>query len=73
VPVHARRYFQLHATLDVRHSIKWNDEILHTLVQSNPRAARPIAEGALMRLTAGARCFQHYREHFGLGTNSNKH
>lgn len=69
VPVHARRYFQMHATLDVRHSIKWNDEVLHTLVQANPRAAQPIAEGALMRLKAGARCFQCYREHFGLGTS----
>jgi hypothetical protein len=70
VPVHARRYFQLHATLDVRHSLKWNDEVLHSLVQANPRAARPIAEGALMRLNAGARCFQCYREHFGLGLSS---
>jgi hypothetical protein len=72
VPVHARRYFQLHATLDVRHSLKWNDEVLHSLVQSNPRAARPIAEGALMRLASGARCFQCYREHFGLRIG-NKH
>jgi hypothetical protein len=72
IPVHARRYFQIHTTLDVRHSIKWNDEILHTLVQANPRTAQPIAEGALMRLKAGARCFQCYREHFGLG-NSSKH
>lgn len=73
VPVHARRYFQVHVTLDVRHSIKWNDEVLYTLVQANPRLARPIAEGALMRLAAGARCFQCYREYFGFGVSSNKH
>jgi hypothetical protein len=69
VPVHARRYFQVHITLDVRHSIKWNDEVLYSLVQANPRVARPIAEGALMRLAAGARCFQCYRDHFGIGVN----
>lgn len=70
VPVHARRYFQVHVTLDVRHSIKWNDEVLYTLVQANPRVAHPIAEGALMRLAAGARCFQRYRGHFGFGPGS---
>ncbi|TMA17069.1 MAG: iron-containing redox enzyme family protein, partial [Deltaproteobacteria bacterium] len=32
----------------------------------DPRAARAIAEGALMRLAAGARCFARYREQFGI-------
>lgn len=57
----ARRYFALHATLDVKHSIAWNREVLGPLVAANPETARPIAEGALMRLEAGRRCFERYR------------
>ena len=61
VPRQARRYFTLHATLDLQHSAAWNREILAPLVAQEPRAARAIAEGALMRLRAGARCFERYR------------
>ena len=68
-PVAARTYFQLHAGLDVKHSKAWNEEVLFPLVEADPGAALPLAEGALMRLAAGARCFSRYREHFGL-TNS---
>jgi hypothetical protein len=57
----ARRYFALHATLDVKHSEAWNREVLRPLVGADPRVARSIAEGALMRLEAGARCFDRYR------------
>jgi hypothetical protein len=57
----ARVYFELHATLDVRHSEAWNREVIHSLVAENPDTALPIAEGALLRLTAGARCFDRYR------------
>ncbi len=57
----ARKYFALHATIDVRHSQAWNREALFPLVESNPALAAPIAEGALMRLKAGARCFERYR------------
>jgi hypothetical protein len=57
----ARRYYALHATLDVRHSRAWNREVLHPLVHQNPALAPLIAEGALMRLRAGARCFERYR------------
>jgi hypothetical protein len=71
IPVNGRKYFQLHATLDIRHSRTWNDEVIYPLVAADARTARPIAEGALMRLNSGARCFQRYREHFGL--NFNKH
>ncbi|MGH8516213.1 MAG: iron-containing redox enzyme family protein, partial [Panacagrimonas sp.] len=56
-----RRYFQLHAGLDVRHSLAWNREVIEPLVAADPRAARAIAEGALLRLCAGARCFERYR------------
>ncbi|HEX8644769.1 MAG TPA: iron-containing redox enzyme family protein [Allosphingosinicella sp.] len=57
----ARRYFELHATLDVRHSRDWNDKVLRPLVAGDPRRARAMAEGALIRLAAGARCFARYR------------
>jgi len=62
---HARHYFALHATLDVKHSIAWNAEVLHPIVASEPRAARAIAEGALLRLDAGRRCFERYRKELG--------
>jgi hypothetical protein len=57
----ARVYFELHATLDVRHSEAWNSEIIRPLVAADPATARPIAEGAVLRLRAGARCFDRYR------------
>jgi hypothetical protein len=60
----ARRYYALHATLDVKHSAAWNREVLHPLVAADPTLARPIAEGALARLEAGHRCFDRYREQF---------
>jgi hypothetical protein len=62
---HARHYFALHATLDVKHSAAWNAEVLHPIVASEPRAARAIAEGALLRLDAGRRCFVRYRRELG--------
>lgn len=57
-----RRYFDLHAVLDVKHSSDWNREVLHPAVTQEPRRARAIAEGALIRLRCGARCFERYRE-----------
>lgn len=66
VPGKARHYFELHAVLDVKHSASWNREILASLIGAFPNAATAIAEGALLRLTAGARCFERYRSHFGL-------
>jgi hypothetical protein len=57
----ARRYYALHSTLDVKHSFAWNREVIHPLVAADPRVARPLAEGALARLAAGARCFDRYR------------
>jgi pyrroloquinoline quinone (PQQ) biosynthesis protein C len=62
----ARRYFALHATLDVAHSREWNAEVLRPLVEADARVARAIAEGALMRLLAGERCFVRYRRELGL-------
>ncbi len=66
LPPEARSYFQLHAGLDIKHSIAWNREILHSLVSANPLAAKPIAEGALLRLSCGARCFERYRLELGI-------
>ena len=58
-----RRYFDLHAVLDVKHSAAWNAEALHPIVSEFPEAARHLAEGALLRLDCGARCFARYRAH----------
>jgi hypothetical protein len=66
IPKLARRYFSLHATLDLKHSEAWNREVLAPLVAQEPRAARAIAEGALMRLRAGERCFERYRRELWL-------
>lgn len=60
-----RRYFALHATLDVRHSEAWNREVLRPLVEEDPRRATAIAEGALIRLSCGARCYRRYRQELG--------
>jgi hypothetical protein len=61
----ARRYFALHATLDVKHSEAWNREVLGPTVAQHPEVACAIAEGALLRLEAGARCFRRYRRELG--------
>ncbi len=61
-----RRYFTLHAVLDVKHSEDWNREAIRPAVAEDPRRATAMAEGALMRLRCGERCFERYRAHFGL-------
>lgn len=62
----SRHYFDLHAVLDRKHSADWNREVIHSLVDADESLARPIAEGALMRLAAGARCYERYRQEFNL-------
>jgi hypothetical protein len=66
VSLMGRQYFRLHAVLDVKHSEAWNQEVLAPLIAAHPELARPLAEGALLRLTAGARCFERYRRELGL-------
>ena len=66
VPAGERQYYALHATLDIKHSIAWNREIIGPLVAERPECATAIAEGALMRLTAGERCFIRYRKELGV-------
>lgn len=61
-----RRYFAVHAVLDVKHAEAWNREVIEPLVREDPRNARAIAEGALMRLRAGARTFARYRRELGI-------
>jgi hypothetical protein len=56
-----RMYFDLHATLDVKHSAAWNAEAIAPAVAEDPGRAVAIAEGALIRLNCGARCFERYR------------
>lgn len=56
-----RKYFALHATLDIEHSRTWNEEVFKPLVAGRPECVRSLAEGAVMRLMAGARCYEHYR------------
>ena len=60
-PPVVRKYFELHAHLDVKHSEEWIAHVLRPLVAEDPSRARFLAEGALIRLTSGARCFEAYR------------
>lgn len=61
-----RHYFALHANIDVKHSEAWNREVIASLVSEDPARAPQIAEGALLRLWCGMRCFDRYREEFGV-------
>ena len=72
IPAKKRHYFALHAVLDVRHSETWNCEVLRPLVAEDPRRARAIGEGAVLRLWHGARCFERYRQKFGLSLLQNE-
>ena len=63
-----RKYFDLHAVLDLKHSEDWDREALRPLVAEDPRRARALAEGALMRLISGRRCFDAYRAALWDGT-----
>lgn len=56
----ARAYFDLHAALDVSHARAWLREVIRPLVEDDPACGQFIAEGALMRLACGARCFARY-------------
>lgn len=58
-----RKYFALHAQLDIEHSRAWNAEALIPLVEAAPECARHLAEGAVMRLICGEQCFEAYRAH----------
>jgi hypothetical protein len=72
IPPKKRHYFALHAILDVKHSEEWNREVLRPLVAEDPRRARAIGEGAVIRLWHGARSFARYRREFGLDVPSSR-
>jgi hypothetical protein len=61
----ARFDFEHHANL-AEHASAWNRRVLSPIVAADARLARPLAEGALLRLSAGARCFARYRAELGL-------
>lgn len=65
-----RKYFELHAHLDIEHSKAWNAEALIPLVSENPACARHLAEGAMMRLICGEQCFEVYRAHLWAGART---
>ena len=60
------RYFRLHSALDVEHWRGWLAEVIEPLLDETPELARPLAEGALLRLNAGAVVIKRYREVLGL-------
>jgi hypothetical protein len=62
-PPTVRKYFELHAMLDIKHAEDWIANVLRPLVSEDPSRAPLLAEGALMRLTCGAWCFDAYRAH----------
>lgn len=72
VPAKKRHYFAVHAVLDVKHSEAWNREVLRPLVKEDPRRARAIGEGAVMRLWHGARTFECYRRELGVHVPHNQ-
>ena len=59
---HTYAYFDLHAVLDVIHARAWLSEVIQPLIEDNPSCAPFIAEGALMRLLCGQRCFNRYAQ-----------
>lgn len=65
----ARKYFALHAQIDIEHSKAWNAEALIPLVAEDPSRARFMAEGAVMRLICGEQCFDTYRAHLWAHTH----
>ncbi len=65
-----RAYFDLHAAIDILHSRAWLKEVIKPLVEDSPSCAVFIAEGALMRLLCGQRCFDRYQQEFALFATS---
>jgi hypothetical protein len=65
-------YFKLHGTIDVVHWRGWRDNALIPVLETQPGLAPYIAEGALMRLNAGARTFDRYRRELGLSLRAKR-
>ncbi|WP_425229099.1 iron-containing redox enzyme family protein [Sphingomonas sp.] len=56
-----RKYFALHSVLDIKHAADWIREALRPAMAEDPSRGRAMAEGALIRLKCGERCFARYR------------
>lgn len=63
-----RAYFDVHATLDISHAEAWIREVIRPLVDAEPGCAAYLAEGALLRLTSGERCFERYSIELGINS-----
>ena len=63
-----RLYYDLHSKIDTQHRQGWNENALKPLVAEDPRRARFIAEGALIRMKCAERCFDRYSELLEDGT-----
>ena len=63
-----RAYFDLHGALDVSHAKCWIREVIRPLVTDNPGCASALAEGAVIRLLCGKRCFDRYSLQLRPGT-----
>ena len=55
-------YYSSSTRFDALHSAAWQREVIEPLIASDSTLAPLIAEGALMRLNAAARCFERYRK-----------
>jgi hypothetical protein len=66
------RYFQLHSVIDLDHWSALLEEVISPLVSSTPELCVPLAEGALMRLNAGAELIERYRAELGLDSEGRR-
>lgn len=57
----SRGFFAVRQRLAPLRSYAWNEHVVLPLVAQDARCVRAIAEGALMRLAADARCHRRYR------------
>jgi hypothetical protein len=56
-----RSHYAREASCDRAQAARWSRELLAPLVAECPEAAARIAEGALLCLRAGVRCYERYR------------
>jgi hypothetical protein len=64
------KYYALHSLLDQEHWAGWKMNVMRPLIREYPERMVKMAEGALLRLFAGARCFEVYCNHLKLQFDS---
>ncbi len=64
VPAKARKVFAVQAARDPAETRAWLDDVIAPLARRNTVRAQSLAEGAVMRLMAAARCQEAYRLKF---------